>query len=193
MKKLGLVAGILALFGFAACQLLLPEGMVIRGPILSSLLGRGIEAPTTDVVQGRFQAPEGYQVELFAEGIPNARVLRFSPGGSLIVSQPRKGALTLVLSDQDGDGRSDGQREIITGLDQPHGFDFRWDGLYVGETGAIARLTFSESGPDTLTVSDSPNRIVEGIPPGENHWFPDPPVRSGRRALPPRRLKLQRL
>ena len=103
MRRVGLGIGLAVLCGIAACRLLLPDGMVVRGPILSSLLGRGIDAPSESVVQGRFRVAAGYSVELFAEGVPNARVMRFSPGGSLIVSQPRKGQLLHIHGDADGD------------------------------------------------------------------------------------------
>jgi glucose/arabinose dehydrogenase len=170
MRKVGIGIGLLLVCGISACQFLLPEGMVIRGPILSSMLGLGIDAPSEKIVQGRLRVPPGYHVELFAEGVPNVRVMRFSPQGSLIVSQPRKGQLLQILGDADGDGRSDGQAVLVEGLDQPHGFDFRDGSLYIGETGAIARIAFSETGPDQIAVSGAPIRIVEGIPSGGNHW-----------------------
>jgi glucose/arabinose dehydrogenase len=170
MRKIGIGIGLLLIGGFAACQLLLPEGFVIRGPMLQSMLGRGVPTPDAETVQGRFRVAPGYRLELFAQDLPNARVMRFSPGGELIVSQPRDGRLTLVLPDADGDGRSDGQRELIGGLDRPHGFDFHDGFLYVGETGSVARVPYRERGPGTITVEATPERIVQGLPPGGNHW-----------------------
>jgi glucose/arabinose dehydrogenase len=161
---------LVAIVGVAACSALLPEGMVIKGPILSSMFGRGIDAPSSSTVQSRFHLAEGFEVQLFAEGIPNARFMRFSPGGDLIVSQPRAGQLTHVFRDLDGDGRSDGHKVLIENLDRPHGFDFHDQHLYIGEGGAIARVGFLETGPDSIAVAGEPTRIVEGIPEGENHW-----------------------
>jgi glucose/arabinose dehydrogenase/cytochrome c553 len=170
MRRAGVVIGLLIVGGIAACHLLLPENLAIKGPILNSMLGRGIDAPSENVVESRFRVPEDFEVELFADGIQNARFMRFSPGGDLIVSQPRAGQLVHVYRDRDGDGRSDGRRILLGGLDRPHGFDFRDHQLFIGEGGAIARIDFTESGPDTITVVGSPVRIVEGIPSGENHW-----------------------
>jgi len=167
MRKvlLGIViVGMLA--GIGAC-LLFP---VVRGPIVAQMTGRGIEAPSDDTVASRYQTAAGYQVELFASGVKNARFMRFSPGGDLLVSQPREGAILHVLRDADGDGRSDGQRVLIDGLDRPHGLDFRDGHLYVGETGAVARVPIAEAGPDTIRVTGPAERIVEGIPPGGGHW-----------------------
>lgn len=170
MRKVLVVGSLVIVAVIASCSILLPESMAVRGPILNSLFGRGVDAPSPGVVKSRFQVASGFEVGLFAEGIPNARFMRFSPGGDLIVSQPRLGQLVHVLRDRDGDGRSDGQRVLIADLDRPHGFDFHADQLFIGEAGAIARVGFHETGPDTIAVSGPPVRIVEGIPSGENHW-----------------------
>jgi glucose/arabinose dehydrogenase len=165
---IGLV--LLAVAGVAACSAILPERFAIKGPILSSLFGRGIDAPSDEVIQSRFRMAEGFEVQLFADGIPNARFMGFSPGGDLIVSQPRSGQLLHVLADRDGDGRSDGQKVLIEGLNRPHGFDFHDNQLFIGEGDAITRVDFLESGRDTIALKGSPVRIVEGIPSGKNHW-----------------------
>jgi glucose/arabinose dehydrogenase len=170
MKRVAIGIAILAVSGILACNLLLPERMAVKGPILSSLFGRGIDAPSEDVVENRFQVASGFEIQLFAEGIPNARFMGFSPGGDLIVSRPRGGELVHVFRDADGDGRSDGQKVLLGDLDRPHGFDFREGQLYIGEDGAIARVDFIEDGPDSISVTGEPVRIVEGIPSGGNHW-----------------------
>lgn len=170
MRNLGVVIGILLVGGFAACQLLLPEGFVVRGPMLNSLLGRGVEAPAAGVVRSRFRAPEGFTVDLWAEGVTNARFMRLSPKGALLVSQPRLGRILHVLPDADADGRSDGHRELVGGLDRPHGLDFRDGHLYVGESGAIARIPVADDGPGSIRTTGPVERIVEGIPAGGNHW-----------------------
>ena len=170
MRRVGVVVAVLVVSGIVACNLFLPERMAIKGPILSSLFGSGIDAPSEDVVESRMHVAPGFEVRLFAEGIPNARFMGFSPGGDLVVSQPRAGQLVHVFRDRDGDGRSDGQKLLLGDLDRPHGFDFRQGQLYIGEAGAIARVGFVENGPDTIAVVGEPVRIVEGIPSGENHW-----------------------
>ncbi len=170
MKKALVGMALVTVAGVAACSLLLPENMAVNGPIFSQMFGRGIDAPSVDVVESRFQVAPGFEVQLYAEGIPNARFMRFSPGGDLIVSQPRLGQLMHVYRDGDGDGRSDGQKVLIADLDRPHGFDFQGGQLFIGEASAIARVAFTEQGPDTIAISDAPERIVEGIPEGGNHW-----------------------
>ena len=170
MRKLVIGVVVLGIALALACSLLLPDEMVVKGPILNSITGRSIAAPKPETVERRFEVARGFKAELFAEGIQNARFLRFSPGGSLVVSQPRLGRLLRLERDANGDGRSDGQHVLVEDLDRPHGFDFGAGLLFIGEGGAIARVTVEESGPDTLRATAPPTRIVQGIPEGENHW-----------------------
>ena len=113
MRNVWLGLGIVAVALVGACSLLLPDGFVVRGPILSSLMGRGIDAPSDGTVRGRFHAPEGFRVDLYAEGLPGIRFMRMSPEGALLASQPRSGRIVHVLGDANGDGRSDGHRELL--------------------------------------------------------------------------------
>jgi glucose/arabinose dehydrogenase len=170
MRRILIMLVLVLVTGVGACSLLLPERFAVRGPILDSLLGRGIESPDESLVESRFRVPDGLTVEVFAEGVENARMMRLSPGGDLLVSQPKLGRVLHVLRDGDGDGRSDGQRPLLEGLDRPHGIDFHAGHLYVGETGSIARVPVAEDGPDTIRVLGEPERIVEGLPAGGNHW-----------------------
>lgn len=170
MRKFVIGLVVLGIALALACSLLLPDGLVVKGPVLNSITGRSVDAPTPETVGRRFVVAPGYRVELFADGVQNARFIRFSPQGTLVVSQPRLGRLLQIDRDANGDGRSDGQRVVVEGLDRPHGFDFSADQLFVGEGGAIARIGYTESGPDSLQTSGTPTRIVTGLPEGENHW-----------------------
>jgi glucose/arabinose dehydrogenase len=170
MKKKALLFLLFLAVVLTGCEWLLPEGMAIKGPIFNSMFGRGIEAPAPEVVESRISAAEGFSVGLWAEEIPGGRFMRFSPAGSLLISQPRTGRILHVLADADGDGVSDGQRVLLENLDRPHGIDFRDGYLYIGEGSAIARIPFSESGIDSIVPSGEIVRIAEGIPEGGNHW-----------------------
>ncbi len=162
---LSLAAG--ALLAVGCCRLLLPERFAVNAPLRQLLLGRGIEPPSEATLGDRLRVPPGFHFTRFAEGISNARMLRFTGAGDLLVSQPRTGRIMLLEADHDGDGRSDGTRVLLEGLDRPHGMDLRDGWLYVGETGAIGRVRFDESARAT---TGSFERIVTGIPSGENHF-----------------------
>lgn len=150
-----------------ACRLLLPERFAVNAPLGQLLFGRGAEALPAATVDDVLQAPEGFTVELWASGLPNARFLRFTPTGDLLVSTPRSGRILLVERDGDGDGRSDGVHALLEGLDRPHGLDLYDGWLYIGETSAIARVRFDA---ESRQLSGPVERVVTDLPAGGNHW-----------------------
>jgi glucose/arabinose dehydrogenase len=163
-----LVAGgiLLGAAAFGCCRWLVPERFAVNAPIGHLLLQRGSEPPAPALLGSRIRVPEGWRIELFAR-VPNARLLRFSPGGDLLVSVPRRGEVRLLAPDADGDGRSDSSRALVDGLSRPHGLDFHGGWLYVAETDAVGRIAFD---PAAGTVSGPFERVVTGLPAGGNHW-----------------------
>jgi glucose/arabinose dehydrogenase len=131
------------------------------------LLGLGIAGSPPPAVAARLRGPAGAGVSVFATDLPNARFLRFTPMGALLVTLPRSGRVVLLAPDRDGDGRTDGQRDVVTGLNRPHGLDLHEGWLYVAETDAIGRIRFD---PSTGATSGGFERVVTGLPGGGNHW-----------------------
>jgi glucose/arabinose dehydrogenase len=172
VRRIGIGLLLLLVATFGGCLALLrlgclPERFAVNAPILHALFGRGVEAPPPSVVGSRFHVPEGFSVGLFAEGIANARFLRPTPAGDLLVSQPRAGRVWLLERDGDGDGRSDGRRALLEGLHRPHGMDLREGWLYVAEGDAVGRVRFD---PGTRGTEGAFERVVTGLPEGGNHW-----------------------
>jgi len=164
-RRTTVLAALLAL-GSGACSLL-PERCAVNAPVAHMLFGRGAGTPSARAVEERMRVPDGFSIGVFAEGVENARILRFTPTGDLLVSQPRLSRVVLLERDSDGDGRSDGQRTLLEGLNRPHGLEL-WNGwLYVGETDAVARVRFD---PASRGVSGDLERVVTGLPAGGNHW-----------------------
>jgi glucose/arabinose dehydrogenase len=148
-----------------ACRLLLPERYTVNAPWRSLV---GSEAPIQESeFQRRARVPEGFSVGVYAEGIRNARFLRFTPAGDLLVSSPREGGIFLLERDGDGDGHADGVRMLIEGLNRPHGMDLKGEWLYVAETTRVLRVRFDAEGRG---VNGSLEPVVEGLPEGGNHW-----------------------
>jgi glucose/arabinose dehydrogenase len=167
MRRLatGLVlAGVMAI---GACRWLLPERFAVNAPLAHLIFGRGGSAPPPESLGTRIRAREGLSVGLFAEGIPNARFLRFTPAGDLLVSQPREGRVLLLERDADGDGRADGRRVVLEGLDRPHGLEIHDGWLLVAEGSAIGRVRFDAA---SRTLSGEYTHVVSGLPTGGNHW-----------------------
>jgi glucose/arabinose dehydrogenase len=160
------VGGVLVLAGLAAFTLR-PARFAVNGPVRQMLFGTGIDAPEAAALEARLEGPAGSHVGRFAEGVKNARFLRFTPGGDLLVSQPREGTVLLLERDRDGDGRADGRRVVLSGLDRPHGLDLHEGWLYVAETSAVGRVRFD---PETGRTEGSFERVVTGLPGGGNHW-----------------------
>ncbi len=159
-----LLAGVV---GFGACHWLLPERFAVNAPLAHLILGRGAGAPPAEAFGTRIRPPAGLTVGLFADGIANARLLRVTETGDLLVSQPREGTILLLERDADGDGGSDGRRAILRGLDRPHGIDLHDGWLYVAEGSAVGRVRFDAA---ARSASGEYAHLVTGLPEGGNHW-----------------------
>lgn len=167
LRMAGLGLGLLALVLVGCCRIFLPERFAVNAPLRQILFGRGIDPPPQSELDERLRVPEGMHLTRFAEGLPGARLLRFTPAGDLLVSRTRAGKIVRIAPDRDGDGRSDGVHGVLDGLDRPHGIDLRDGWLYVAETGAIGRVRFDAA---TGSATGEFERIVTGIPDGGNHF-----------------------
>jgi glucose/arabinose dehydrogenase len=150
-----------------ACRFLLPERFAVNAPIAHLIFGVGGGRPSADLLGRQIVLPDGFDIGLFAEGIPNARFLRFTSEGDLLVTATRAGQVILLERDRDGDGRSDGRRTLLEGLDRPHGMDFRDGWLYVAESGAVGRVRFD---PVAGALDGDFEAVVTGIPAGKTHY-----------------------
>ena len=165
MRKVLLGFGLGGAVLVAACTVLLPERYAVNLPVWGYLFGA--EPPPESELQRRIQLPPGFSIDFFAKGIRNARFLRFTPAGDLLVSSPRESAIFLLTADRDGDGRSDERRTLLSGLNRPHGMDFHGEWLYIAETDAIRRVRFDAQ---TGQVEGELETVVSGLPSGGNHW-----------------------
>lgn len=80
-----------------------------------------------------FSLPKGYVVHIFAKDLGTPRDLQFTPGGTLLVSDPVAGRI-VALPDRDGDGVADGSVTVIKGLSRAHGLSFSLKLLVAGLT-----------------------------------------------------------
>jgi glucose/arabinose dehydrogenase len=166
MRK-AVVGGLIAVAAAAGACALLPERYAVNAPLGHLLFQRDREAPDASLVGSRIRAADGFRVELYAADVPNARFLRVTPRGDLLVSQPKHGRITLLERDADGDGRADGQRALAEDRNHPHGLDLHDGWLYVGELDVISRVRFD---PATRATEGAFERLVTDLPAGGNHW-----------------------
>jgi glucose/arabinose dehydrogenase len=165
MRRVGLWGLGFGLAAGMACTLLLPEKYAVNVP-LRSLLGR--TAPVEEsLFEQRVGVPDGFEISIFAEGIENARFMRFTRAGDLLVSSPRTQSIRLVERDADGDGRADGVRELLSDLYRPHGLDFLGDWLYVAQGDRVVRVRYDA---ERRAVLGEIETVVAGLPADGNHW-----------------------
>jgi glucose/arabinose dehydrogenase len=112
---------------------------------------------TTTVVgtQHRIQAPAGWTVSLWA-GLPGARLLAWTPDGTLLVSRPKFGDVIEFVPGQGGAAPQ--QRTLVGGLNQPHGLAFAGDTLYVAESDQVDTFTYSAGAVSGKKV------VIDGLP-----------------------------
>nr|WP_255771763.1 PQQ-dependent sugar dehydrogenase [Microbulbifer guangxiensis] len=151
--------------------------LVIFGAFLLVALIPGVNVPwqqltgTADTdeetVERELVVADGFSVTLFADDVPNARWLAVTRNGDVLVSQPRRGQVSLLRADANEDGRADGQRVLIDGLRRPHGLFLHEDWLYIAESDAVGRVPFDHS---DRRLAGSYQRIVKGLDDSGNHW-----------------------
>ncbi len=165
MRRAVLILALVVGAAAFACSVLWPERLAVNAPLLGHIFGA--QPPPRSELERRMVLPEGFAIALFADDVPNARLLRFTPTGDLLVSSPRQGAVFLLERDASGDGLADGRRTLVEGLDRPHGLELVGEWLYVAEQGAIRRVRFD---PAARATSGPVETVLAGLPPGGNHW-----------------------
>ena len=153
----------------AAAWLWLPPIDVPFRGMLANLIPSLIAVPTADAatVKSRLTVPAGYGIGVFARDIPDARMLRVTGRGDLLVASPSKGEVFWLAGDADGDGESDERRVLLDGLDGPNGLDLSNGFLYVAEQGKVGRVRFDDA---TGRIDGKYTIVIEGLPVGGNHW-----------------------
>lgn len=127
----------------------------------------GIDPPPAEVVARQLVVPQGFSVSLWATDLPSARLMVPTPTGDLILSQPRGGFVVLLLADRDGDGRSDGRRNLFEGLDRPNGVDLHDGWLYIAEGTTVSRVRFDAENGATQGALEP---LISGLTADGNHW-----------------------
>lgn len=101
---------------------------------------------------------KGFKVEVYAEGMPDARAMTRSPSGTIYVGSRRKGNLYSVV-DKNKDHNADEVHLLATGMNMPNGVAFRNGSLYVAEVNRVLRYDHvdehPERLPDPVIVNDS--------------------------------------
>jgi len=137
--------------------------------LFNTMTGQGAGSPDQQQINNLI-TPEGFQVSVFADNIPQARMLKITPRGDLLVSSPSKGTIFL-LQDNNQDGRADVSIPLVKNLNRPHGIDLYKDGknywLYIAETDAVGRIAVDWQ---TGTALGKYHRLITDVPSSKGHW-----------------------
>ena len=126
------------------------------------------------------QAPKGFKVELYAQGIfTEPRLLRTAPNGDLFVADSKAGEIK-VLHGVGADGKVVKSETFATGLDHPFGIAFyplgadpQW--VYVANTTSVVRFPYKAG---DMKATGAAQTIVKTLPGyaqlrGGGHWTRD--------------------
>lgn len=132
-------------------------------PFFAALM---VESVLADVQLDLIELPSGFSIEVYADGVENARQMALGDDGTLFAGSRKAGKLW-AITDADGDQRAETVRLIDEGLNMPSGLAFRDGALYVGAVDRILRYDNIEARleqpPKPVVVSDTlPDKTHHG-------------------------------
>ena len=168
LLRIGIGLGALIVLVAVALYVWLPPVNIPLKGMLANWFPRVFAVRTTDAatVKSRLVVPAGYGIGLFARDVPNARMVRVTASGDLLVASPDKGRVWWFSKTLGANGQSAERRVLLGGLDGPNGLDFHDGYLYVAEQGKVGRVKFDEAG----RIDGTYETVIDGLPPGGNHW-----------------------
>lgn len=120
--------------------------------------------PGKEIPVDKIKLPPGFKVELWAEGLPNARSLTIGSKGTVFVGTRLVGNVYAVVD-------HGGTREVKTiakGLHRPNGVAFKDGALYVAELSRILRFDDIEN---RLDNPPQPVVVFDALPKDETHGW----------------------
>ncbi len=106
------------------------------------------DEPQSTLPLDRLNLPEGFSIEVFADGIDGARSMAMGDDGTLFVST-RTENLVYAVQDRDNDFKAD-RIMVLDSLEVPNGIAYRKGSLYVAEVGRLLRYDAIEKNLDSV-------------------------------------------
>lgn len=125
------------------------------------------DLPASDLPLESIRLPEGFQIDIYAADVTNARSMDLSPGGVLYVGTRSQGDV-YALVDRDGDYVADEKHVLATGLKMPNGVAFRDGDLYIAEVSRILKLEDIEN---RLADPPAPKVVYDRYPTETHHGW----------------------
>jgi glucose/arabinose dehydrogenase len=126
-----------------------------------------VENTLADVQLDKIELPPGFKIEIYAQGVDNARQMVHADGGTIFAGSRRDGKVW-ALTDADGNQRAESVRLIDKGLKMPSGIEFRGGSLYVGAVERILRYDNIEA---LLDHPPQPVVVTDALPDKEHHGW----------------------
>lgn len=120
-----------------------------------------------DIQLDLIELPPGFSIEVYAEGVENARQMVRGDKGTIFAGSRRAGKVW-AISDVDGDQRADKVRLIDEDLHMPSGLEFRDGALYVG---ALNRILRYENIEQNLDQPPEPVVVTDVLPKEQQHGW----------------------
>jgi glucose/arabinose dehydrogenase len=112
-----------------------------------------------------FKAPKGFNLELYASGMPNARSLALSDKGTVFVGSRLQDKVYAITPDKDGKRKV---HILVSGLYRPNGVAFKDGTLYIAELSQISKI---EHVDDQIDKNPKPVVIYKDLPKDEAHGW----------------------
>jgi len=144
-----------------------PSGLLPRLLIAVVAAASCTAAEAQQLPLGDIRLPPGFEIEIYASGVENARQMALGDAGTLFVGSRAAGAVYAVV-DEDGDNRADRVRRMAQGLYMPSGVAFRDGALYVAEVNRVLRYDGIEG---RLDDPPRPEVVVDGLPSDRHHGW----------------------
>lgn len=132
---------------------------------LPAVLSPKTPPPTASIPSSLgLSVPEGFSIAIFAQGLGAARDLELTADGTLLLSIPAQGKV-VALPDKNADGKADEVREVLVGLNRPHGLAFYKNRLFLAEETKVSRYNW-----DSEKLTASFEEKLFDLPAGGRHF-----------------------
>lgn len=107
--------------------------------------------------------PPGFTIHIFAGNLGNARDLVFTPGGTLLVSNPINNTV-VALPDKNHDGVADENKIVVNKGTRIHGLAFYKGNLFVAEVNRVVRYKWREE-----NLQATLDKVLFSLPNNSDH------------------------
>ena len=140
-----------------------PVASAPTGPLQPQTIKVPAREGQAELTQERtLNLPVGFQIGVFQGGLGNARLMTWSPEGTMVVSEQGSRGQVTILADTNGDGVADKRTVFASGLNNPHGLAFHDGYLYIANTNQVIRYRWQGG----AAAQGNAETIVDNIPTG---------------------------